>query len=35
VRSTADKHGCSWREAAYAMGIARVVEAQQLRGAFA
>jgi glutamate dehydrogenase (NAD(P)+) len=35
VRSTADKHGCSWREAAYALGIARVVEAQQLRGAFA
>jgi glutamate dehydrogenase (NAD(P)+) len=35
VRSTADKHGCSWREAAYALGIARVVEAQHLRGAFA
>jgi len=35
VRATADKHGCSWREAAYALGIARVVEAQHVRGAFA
>jgi glutamate dehydrogenase (NAD(P)+) len=34
VRSAADKHGCSWREAAFALGIARVVEAQKLRGAF-
>jgi glutamate dehydrogenase (NAD(P)+) len=35
VRATADKHSCSWREAAYALGIARVVEAQHVRGAFA
>ncbi len=35
VRSRADDLGCSWREAAYALGISRVVEALELRGAFA
>ncbi len=35
VRAAAGQHDCSWREAAYALGIARVVEALQLRGAFA
>jgi glutamate dehydrogenase (NAD(P)+) len=35
VQARADDLDCSWREAAYALGIARVVEALQLRGAFA
>jgi glutamate dehydrogenase (NAD(P)+) len=34
VRAHADELHCSWREAAYAIGIARVVEALKLRGAF-
>jgi len=34
VRARAEDLGCSWREAAYALGIARVVEALELRGAF-
>jgi glutamate dehydrogenase (NAD(P)+) len=35
VRARADELDCSWREASYALGITRVVEALHLRGAFA